>query len=66
MSRIKGFLVFVYDFVVGDDWRMSVAVMLGLVATALAVRWGFAAWLPLPVFVAAGLALSLRRAIARD
>ena len=62
MSAVRGFFVFLYDFVVGDDWRMSVAVILGL-----AVTWGLASqglnlWWVLPIFVAVGLGISLRRA----
>ncbi len=64
MSAVRGFFVFLYDFVVGDDWRMSVAVILGL-----AVTWGLASqglnlWWVLPIFVAVGLGISLRRARA--
>ncbi|MEI6375438.1 MAG: hypothetical protein WCP26_16780 [Actinomycetes bacterium] len=64
MSAVRGFLIFLYDFVVGDDWRMSVAVIVGL-----AVTWGLAAqglnlWWLLPIFVAVGLGISLRRARA--
>ena len=64
MSAVRGFFVFLYDFVVGDDWRMSVAVILGL-----AVTWGLAIqglnlWWVLPIFVVVGLGISLRRARA--
>ena len=67
MSRVRAFLVFLYDFVVGDDWRMSVAVVLGLGATVVLVGAGATGvWWVLPVFVAAGLAISLRRAVRRE
>mgnify|MGYP003325327793 FL=1 len=65
MTWIRNLLVFLYDFVVGDDWRMSLAVVLGLAATAVAVRAGFNPWWLLPVFVAVGLFISLRRVVRR-
>jgi hypothetical protein len=65
MNRIKNFLAFLYDFVVGDDWRMSIAVILGLLVTGLSVRAGFNPWWLLPLFVAAGLGVSLRRVVRK-
>jgi hypothetical protein len=66
MSAIKNFLAFLYDFVVGDDWRMSLAVIVGLAFTAMAVRSGFNPWWLLPLFVVAGLGVSLRRVVRRN
>lgn len=37
MSLLRGFLRFWYDFVVGDDWRIAVGVVLVLAAGALLV-----------------------------
>ena len=65
MSQVKSFLAFLYDFVVGDDWRMSIAVIAGLFVTWLAVRTGFNPWWLLPIFVAAGLGTSLRRVVRK-
>ena len=62
MKYVKAFAVFCYDFVVGDDWRLAIAVVAGLALTALVVHVGVVAWWVLPVFVAVALAVSLRRA----
>lgn len=65
MSRLRGFLAFGYDFVVGDDWRVAVAVVLGLAVTALLASHDVAAWWVMPLVVAVALGWSLRRA-SRD
>ena len=62
MSRLRGFLAFVYDFVVGDDWRLAVAVVVGLALAALLAAHDVAAWWVLPLVVAVALGWSLRRA----
>jgi hypothetical protein len=62
VSRLVKVLAFVYDFVVGDDWRLAVAVVLGLVAAAALDSHDVAAWWVLPVVVAVSLGWSLRRA----
>lgn len=66
MNAVKNFLAFLYDFVVGDDWRMSVAVIVGLFVTAIAARGGLNPWWLLPVFVAVGLGISLRRVVRKN
>jgi len=66
VNAIKSFLAFIYDFIVGDDWRMSLAVVLGLAVTALVVRSGFNPWWLLPLFVAGGLGISLRRVVRKN
>ena len=66
MTWLRNLLVFLYDFVVGDDWRMSCAVVVGLVATATAVHAGFNPWWLLPIFVAGGLWISLRRVVRKS
>jgi hypothetical protein len=48
--------LFVWDFVVGDDWRIAAGVGVALAATA-ALEW----WWLLPLAVAALLALSVTR-----
>jgi hypothetical protein len=37
MSVVRGFLRFWYDFIVGDDWRIALGVVLVLSAGALLV-----------------------------
>jgi hypothetical protein len=58
-GRLRAFGAFWYDFVVGDDWRIAVAVIVALGATALLAALTSAAWALLPVVVVAVLTLSL-------
>jgi hypothetical protein len=55
------FLRFWWDFVVGDDWRAALGVVLAIAATAALVAAGVDAWWLMPIAVALVLALSLRR-----
>ncbi|MFC1418427.1 hypothetical protein [Streptacidiphilus cavernicola] len=63
MTRIRAFAAFWYDFVVGDDWRIALGVVLALAATAALTHTGTNAWWLPPAAVAALFALSLRRAL---
>ncbi len=65
MTRLSAFLMGVWEFVVGDDWRTALGVVLALGATALIADAGVSAWWVMPVAVLGLLALSVRRA-ARD
>jgi hypothetical protein len=65
MSRVRAVGAFVWDFVVGDDWRIAAGVVLALAVTALVSGAGAAAWWILPAAVAGLLAFSVARA-ARD
>jgi hypothetical protein len=58
MTRLKALLRFIWDFLVGDDWRIAVGVVVALAATSL-VADTTAAWWILPVAVAGLLALSV-------
>ena len=65
MVRVRAFLAFWYDFVVGDDWRVA-----ALVVAALAVTYGVSqtsvpTWWVLPLSVVLVLPLSLWRAVRR-
>jgi hypothetical protein len=62
VKYLKSFAIFCYDFVVGDDWRMALGVIIGLALTYVLAHNGINAFLLLPVFVVGVLALSLRRA----
>jgi len=62
MRRVDAFLRFLWDFVVGDDWRIAVGVVLALGVTALVADTSIAAWWILPVAVLAVLGLSVWRA----
>jgi hypothetical protein len=61
MSRLEAFARFVWDFVVGDDWRIAVGVVVALAVTAI-VAGSIAAWWVLPLAVAGLLAFSVLRA----
>jgi uncharacterized membrane protein len=62
MNRLRAFGTFWYDFVIGDDWRVAVAVVV-----ALGITYGLSAaavpsWWVLPAAVVILLPLSLWRA----
>ncbi|WP_063772097.1 hypothetical protein [Kitasatospora mediocidica] len=61
MTWFRSFAAFWYDFVVGDDWRVALGVVVAPAATAGLVRGGINAWWLPPAAVAVLLALSLRR-----
>jgi hypothetical protein len=61
VNRIKAFGRFWYEFVVGDDWRVAVAVVAALAITAGVATTTVPAWWVLPVTVAILLPLSLWR-----
>ena len=62
IARVKTLALFLYHFVVGDDWRVAVGVVLALAVTAAASRV-VPAWWIMPVAVLALLVLSVRRAL---
>jgi hypothetical protein len=62
MSRLEAFLRFLWDFVIGDDWRIAAGVVIALGVTALIAGTSVAAWWVLPVAVATVLAFSVWRA----
>ena len=62
MKYLAAFGRFWYDFIVGDDWTIAVAVLVALGITAVlapSVSW---AWIVMPVAVAAILGVSVARA----
>jgi hypothetical protein len=62
MTRIQALLAGVWEFVVGDDWRTALGVVLALGLTALLADAAIAAWWVMPPAVVGLLALSIRRA----
>jgi hypothetical protein len=64
VNRIAAFGRFWWDFVVGDDWRAAVGIVVAIGATAIVAAAHIAAWWLLPLAVVAVLYLSLRRAAA--
>jgi hypothetical protein len=66
LSTLRRVALAVWAFVVGDDWRTALGVVVGLGLTAvIAHHTSIAAWWITPVVVVALLALSLGRARAR-
>jgi len=61
MSRVRAFGRFWWNFIVGDDWRAALGVIMAIGATAALAAGGVAAWWFLPLAVAVVLALSLHR-----
>jgi hypothetical protein len=64
MTRAQGVLHFVWDFVVGDDWRIAAGVVLALAVTALVAETSLSAWWILPLAVVGVLGASVWRAAA--
>ena len=50
--RLRAFLAFLYDFVVGDDWRIALGVIVAIGVTAIIGGTSIAAWWILPLAVA--------------
>jgi hypothetical protein len=60
---MRAALLAIWEFVVGDDWRIAIGVALALVLTALVASAGVSAWWVMPVAVIGLLALSIKRAV---
>ncbi len=61
----RAFAFFVWDFVVGDDWRIAAGVVVALGATALLAGTSVSAWWIMPVATAGLLATSVWLAARR-
>ena len=61
MRRLEGLAQFVWEFVIGDDWRIAAGVVVALGITALVAGTSLAAWWILPLAVAVLLAGSVWR-----
>lgn len=59
MTKLRSLVAFIWDFVVGDDWRIAVVVVVALGLTALLADTTVAAWWLVPVMVAGVLGLSV-------
>jgi hypothetical protein len=62
VNRVNAIAGFWWDFVVGDDWRTALGVVLSIALTAVLAAAGIAAWWFLPAAVLIILYLSIRRA----
>jgi membrane protein implicated in regulation of membrane protease activity len=63
---LRAFGLFWFDFIVGDDWTVAVAVAVALIGTWGLTRAGVQAWWLLPAVVLIITAVSLRRSVTRD
>ena len=59
MTRTQGFLRFLWDFVIGDDRRIALAVTSALLLTLVLSNNGATSWWLLPLVVAATLSASV-------
>jgi hypothetical protein len=63
--RVRAFLAFLYDFVIGDDWRIAVAVVAGLAVTYAVSQTSVPSWWVMPALVVIALPATLWRATRR-
>lgn len=64
-ARLKAFGAFWYDFVIGDDWRVALGVVVALAVTYGVSRTSVPAWWIVPLAIALLLPFSLWRAVRR-
>lgn len=62
MRYVIGFVMFWYDFIIGDDWTIAAAVVVALSATYLLAHKGMVFFWLLPVAVLLFLGVSVWRA----
>jgi predicted branched-subunit amino acid permease len=63
--RVRAFLAFVYDFVIGDDWRIAAAVAVGLAVTYAVSQTSVPSWWVMPALLVILLPATLWRATRR-
>jgi hypothetical protein len=63
--RVRAFLAFVYDFVIGDDWRIAAAVAVGLAVTYAVSQTSVPSWWVMPALLVIALPATLWRATRR-
>jgi hypothetical protein len=59
VTRLRTVLAFLWDFVIGDDWRIAVGVAAALILTLILSDNGTAAWWLLPIVVGVMLTVSV-------
>jgi hypothetical protein len=65
MSRVGAAVRGAWEFVVGDDWRTALGVVVAIGLTACVAAIGLSAWWVMALAVPLLLALSLRRTARR-
>jgi hypothetical protein len=63
-ARLKAIGMFLWDFVIGDDWRVAAGVAAGLAIT-YGVAQAAAAWWVMPVVVALLVPMGLVRGVRK-
>jgi hypothetical protein len=66
VRALKQFAMFWYDFIVGDDWTIAVAVVAAVAVTAVVAHRGVNAWWLIMAAVAVVLAASVWRVARRS
>jgi len=65
MNRIWSWIIavprFLYEFIVGDDWTVAIAVLAGLVITAVLNANHIVAWWLMPIVAIIMTGISIRR-----
>jgi hypothetical protein len=64
-GRLRAIAAFWYDFIIGDDWLLALAVVAGLAASYGLAHAGLVAWWLPPLVVAVAVPVSLWRAVRR-
>ena len=64
MKALRSFGLFWYDFVIGDDWRVAIGVVLALAVSGGLAHAGVPMWWFMPLAVVGIAMVSLRRAVA--
>ena len=59
MTRVQQLLRFLWDFVIGDDWRIALAVAVTLLVTLVLSNDGVTVWWLLPLVVLVMLSVSV-------
>jgi tryptophan-rich sensory protein len=65
-AKLRAFGAFWYDFVVGDDWRVAVGVVIALAVTYGVSRTTVVSWWIAPAAVVVLLPFSLWRYVRRN
>ena len=58
-------LTFLYDFFIGDDWHVALAVVLGMALTWYLAHHGSSALLVVPIVLVVALPYTLWRAVRK-
>jgi hypothetical protein len=66
MAYLKNFLLFWYDFIIGDDWMIAAGVMMALLVSAALAHRDLNAWWLMLMAVVIVLATSLWRETHRS